>query len=137
MTLIVGAPVRVPPILVAVAVLLTLATACATRRPDPTAEGSDTSFRCNETTVVTINNQSDVVYYVVARNGLKELRLGTAIPGRTRFSTPEPVTRVYLAVPADTQPTAGRSPGNYGRPRLTYVREVNLRGAVELTRACS
>src|SRR5215208_3992146 len=97
-------------VLVSVAAPLMLLTACATRRLDPAAGSDEGVFRCGGTTVVNINNQSDVVYHVVALDGLKERRLGTAIPGRTQLRTQEPVSSLYLAILVDSQPAP--APGN-------------------------
>ena len=115
------------------AALIVFSTACA-HRPDPVPEPDSGVYRCNGTTVVTVNNQSDGVYYVLARNGAKQLKLGTAIPGVTRLTVEEPVTSVYLAILVDGQPAPPPNKG-YLKPRFVTVRDVP--SAVALNAACS
>ena len=111
-------------------VLLAITIGCARSRTAAGLVEERGTFRCDGLTVATVTNESDAAYHVVVRSGLKELRLGTAAVGETRFSTTEPVSELYLVAIVDDQPIAGRAPGN-SRPA-----RVVPKGRVDLQRAC-
>ena len=83
-------PVRL--MVVAGLVMVTIAACARPRAGEGIIEANGYRFRCDGLTVATVINESDGLYHVVARDGLKELRLGLAPLGVSRVTTTERVS---------------------------------------------